>query len=480
MPAPPGTAARADHSNQILVVLLLAGVSFALSQTLVLPALSAIGKDMHADASTSSWILTGFLLSASVATPLIGKLGDLYGKGRVLTLTMLVFSAGSMVCALAGSIGLLIAGRVVQGVAGGVFPLAFGIIRDTFPRERVPAAIGLLSAMFGIGAGIGLPLAGVIVDNLDLSWLFWIGCALAFPTALASRLLVPPSPPVPSTRLDLPGAALLSLGLAAILLAVTEANDWGWGAADTLALLIGGVAVLGVWLRVEASIPQPLIELKVLRQRAVATTNLTGLMVGFAMFSSFLLIPQFAQAPESTGYGFGFSVTQAGLILTPAAVAQLVAGPIAGRLGVVIGFRLTLAGGAGMASAAFVWLALEHGHPWHFIVSSALLGAGISFALASMANLIVAAVPQQEVGIATGINTVTRTVGGAFGAAVATAVLTGSTMAGGVTPSEGAFTGAFVISAVGGALAVVAALLVPRPPAREPVALAEPAPAPSS
>ena len=291
VPAPPGTAARADHSNQILVVLLLAGVSFALSQTLVLPALSAIGKDMHADASTSSWILTGFLLSASVATPLIGKLGDLYGKGRVLTLTMLVFSAGSMVCALAGSIGLLIAGRVVQGVAGGVFPLAFGIIRDTFPRERVPAAIGLLSAMFGIGAGIGLPLAGVIVDNLDLSWLFWIGCALAFPTALASRLLVPPSPPVPSTA-PRPAGRRAPLARSRGHPARGDRGErLGLGRRRTLALLIGGVAVLGVWLRVEASIPEPLIELKVLRQRAVATTNLTGLMVGFAMFSSFLLIP---------------------------------------------------------------------------------------------------------------------------------------------------------------------------------------------
>jgi MFS family permease len=240
------------------------------------------------------------------------------------------------------------------------------------------------------------------------------------------------------------------------------------------------VAVIAVWLRVEARVDQPLIELGVLRQRAVATTNLTGLMVGFAMFSSFLLIPQFAQAPESTGYGFGFSVTQAGLILTPAAVAQLAAGPLAGRLGVVIGFRTTLAAGAAMASVAFLWLAFEHGHPWHFIISSALIGAGISFAMASMANLIVAAVPQQEVGIATGINTVTRTLGGAFGAAVATAVLTGSQIAGGPHPTEGAFTTAFVISAAGGALAVLAALLVPRPVEDEPAPIGEPAPIPSS
>ena len=443
-------------------MLLLAGVAFALSQTLVLPALPELGREMDASASATSWILTGFLLSASVSTPLIGKLGDLYGKGRVLTLTMLTFSAGSVLCALAPSIEVLILGRVVQGVAGGVFPLAFGIIRDTFPRERVPGAIGLLSAMFGIGAGIGLPLAGVIVDNLDVSWLFWIGCVIAFPGALASRFLVPPSPPVPDTRLDLAGAVLLSTALVVLLLGVTEANDWGWAAPATLGLLIGGVVVLGAWLKVEASVPQPLIELRVLRGRAVAATNLTGLLVGFAMFSSFLLIPQFAQAPESTGYGFGFSITEAGLVLTPAAVAQLLAGPLAGRLGVIIGFRATLAGGAGLASAAFLWLAFEHGHAWNFVVSSALLGAGISFAMASMANLIVAAVPQQEVGIATGINTVMRTMGGSFGASIATAILAGSTATAADLPTEGAYTAAFAFSAVAGLLAFGAALLVPR------------------
>jgi len=193
----------------------------------------------------------------------------------------------------------------------------------------------------------------------------------------------------------------------------------------------------------------------------VATTNLAGLLVGFAMFSSFLLIPQFAQASESTGYGFGMSVTASGLVLAPAALVQLVVGPLAGRLGVQIGFRLTLALGAALSTIAFLVLALEHAHPWEFVIGGAFLGAGISFAFASMANLIVGAVPQGDVGIATGINTIMRTVGGAFGAAVATAILTGDTLAGTPVPAEGAYTLAFLISAGGGVLAVCAALLVP-------------------
>ena len=454
----------------------MAGVSFALSQTLVIPALPDIAANVNASPAAASWILSGFLLSASISTPIVGKLGDVYGKGRVLTLVLLLFSVGGVVCALAHSIAVLIAGRVIQGVAGGVFPLAFGIIRDTFPPDKVASGLGLVSAILGIGAGIGLPLSGVIADGIGVQWLFWISL-IALPAALAAHRLVPASPASRRLRIDWIGAALLSAALAAVLLGVTEANDWGWGSARTVGLFAGGICLFAIWVLVESRVKEPLIDLSVLRGRAVASTNLTGLLVGFAMFSSFLLIPQFAQAPESTGYGFGDSVSQAGLLLVPAAIFQLVAGPLAGGLGARIGFRTTLAAGAGLATMAFVFLALEHAHPWQFIVSAALLGSGISFAFASMANLIVGAVPQSEVGVATGINTIMRTVGGAFGAAVATAILTGNTIAGSSLPSEGAYTAAFVLSAVGGVLAIGAALLVPTRAAERARAAAAAAPA---
>jgi MFS family permease len=376
---------------------------------------------------------------------------------------------------LAHSIAVLIAGRVIQGVAGGVFPLAFGIIRDTFPPDNVASGLGLVSAILGIGAGIGLPLSGVIADGIGVQWLFWISL-IALPAALAAHRLVPASPASRRIRIDWVGAALLSAALAAVLLAVTEANDWGWGSARTIGLFAAGGVLFGIWIQVESRVNEPLIDLGVLSGRAVATTNLTGLLVGFAMFSSFLLIPQFAQAPESSGYGFGDTVSQAGLLLVPAAIFQLVAGPLAGGLGARIGFRTTLAAGAALATMAFVFLALEHAHPWQFIVSAALLGAGISFAFASMANLIVGAVPQSEVGVATGINTIMRTVGGAFGAAVATAILTGNTVAGSSLPSEDAYTAAFALSAVGGVLAIGAALLVPTRAAERAQAAAAAAP----
>ena len=244
---------RTGHPTGVLVVLLLAGVSFALSQTLVIPALPAIARELDASATETSWILTGFLLSASVATPIVGKLGDLYGKGRVLTGVLLVFSVGGVINALAGSIEVLIAGRVLQGVAAGVFPLAFGIVRDTFPPERVPAGLGMVSAIFGIGGGIGLPLSGVVVDNFDISWLFWLSL-VALPAAVAAHLLIPPSPTRSGTRIDWVGAVLLSGALVCVLLGVSEADDWGWGSTANVALIGGGLVLAGVFLAVEARV----------------------------------------------------------------------------------------------------------------------------------------------------------------------------------------------------------------------------------
>ncbi|UJA18971.1 MFS transporter [Thermoleophilia bacterium SCSIO 60948] len=451
----------APMPRAVLMVVLLAGVSFALSQTLVIPALAPITESFGASDTASSWVLTGFLLSASVATPIVGKLGDLYGKGRTLAIVLSIFALGSVVCAFAESIGPLIAGRVMCGVAGGVFPLSFGIIRDNFPPERVPAGLGLMSAIFGIGGGIGLPLSGVIVDNFDISWLFWIGL-VALPAAFAAFRLVPPSPTRSDVKIDWGGAVLLSIGLAAVLLGVTESNDWGWDSLRTIGLIVGGVLVLAGWLRYEDRHPEPLIDLAVLSERPVWATNLVGFLIGFAMFSSFLLLPRFAQTPEIAGYGFGFSVTASGLLLLPGAISQLITGPFAGTLGVRFGFRATLAGGAALATAAFIWAMLLHDEPWQLVISGILLSVGIAFAFASMANLIVAAVDQSTVGIATGINTVTRTVGGAFGSAVATSVLAANVIEGTPLPAEAGYTTAFAISSVGGIAALGAAMLIPR------------------
>src|SRR4051795_1657164 len=246
-------AAREDHTKVVFLSLVLAGMAFALSQTVVSPALPEIQHKFGADPSSAAWILTGYLLAASVATPIIGKLGDLFGRGKVLTVVLLVFAVGSVVCALAGSLPVLILGRVIQGAGGGIFPLAFGIIREAFPPEQVATAIGGISATFGIGGGVGLVIAGPIVSGLGPSWLFWLGL-MALPAAYAIARYVPREQTRPDAKVDWLGAALLSVALASLLYGLSKANSWGWGDPRVLGLILGGFATAVLWVFVETKV----------------------------------------------------------------------------------------------------------------------------------------------------------------------------------------------------------------------------------
>jgi EmrB/QacA subfamily drug resistance transporter len=445
-------------------------MAFALSQTVVSPALPEIQREFGADAASAAWILTGYLLAASVATPIVGKLGDLFGRGKVLTVVLLVFAVGSAVCALAPSLGVLVAGRIIQGVGGGIFPLAFGIIRETFPPERVATAIGGISATFGIGGGVGLVIAGLIVEALDASWLFWLGL-MALPAAFAIWRYVPQEETRPGAKVDWLGAAVLSAALASLLYGLSKANAWGWGSGGVIGLIAGGLVLAVLWGWMETKIDQPLVDMRVLRRRPVLMTNITAVLVGFSMFASFLLIPQLAQTPEKYGYGFGASVTGAGLLMLPSTLIMLVAGPWAGRLATRASSRLPLVIGTFFGMLAFIFYALLHDTEWQICVGGTLLGVGIGFSFASMANLVVESVPREEVGVATGINTIMRSLGGALGAQLVASLLVGKTIGDSAIPAEAAYTDAFIVAGVAAGLAMLAALAIPhtRRPEPEPV-----------
>jgi EmrB/QacA subfamily drug resistance transporter len=465
-PSPP----QHDHTRAVFIALVLAGMAFALSQTVVAPALPELQRSNHATASSIAWILTGYLLAASVATPIVGKLGDLFGRAKALTLVLVVFAVGSAICALAGSLELLVVGRVVQGVGGGIFPLAFGIIRDTFPKERVATAIGGISATFGVGGGVGLVIAGPIVDVLGASWLFWLGL-MALPAAYTIWRDVPHEEARPGARVDWLGAALLSGALVSLLYGLSKATEWGWGSGRVLGLTAGGLAVAFVWVLVELRVEQPLVDMRIMRRRPVLMTNITAVLVGFAMFASFLLVPQLAQTPERYGYGFGATVTGAGFVMLPSTLVMLVAAPWAGRIATRVSSRLPLVIGTAMIALAFVFYAVAHASVWEVAAGGALVGVGIGFAFASMANLVVESVPSEEVGVATGINTIMRSLGGALGAQLVATLLTSKTLAGSAIPAEAAYTDAFIVAGVAAALATLAALSIPekRRPRAEPV-----------
>src|SRR5512132_1992917 len=214
---------------------------------MVIPALPTLQHDLHTTTTWVTWVLTVFLLVASVATPILGKLGDQYGKERVLLIALLLFLAGSVGAALAWNIWSLIAWRALQGAGAAVFPLSYGIIRDEFPREKVGVAIGLISAVFGIGGGVGIVLSGVIVDHVSWRWLFIVGAAGIGAALVLVYLFIPESPIKTPSRVDYLGATLMSGGLICMLVALTEGEDWGWTSGPTLTLACVAVLFFVAW-----------------------------------------------------------------------------------------------------------------------------------------------------------------------------------------------------------------------------------------
>jgi EmrB/QacA subfamily drug resistance transporter len=445
--------ARRPHYNLTFAILALAGIAFALLQSLVAPALRTIQTDLHTTTTTVAWVFTGYLLAASVATPIVGRLGDMFGKKRMLVVTLAIVAAGTLVSALATSIGVLILGRVIQGAGGAIFPLAFAIIRDEFPRERIPTGIALISALLGVGGGLGIILAGPITEHLSYHWLFWLPLIAVVAACVAAHVVIPESPIRAPGRIDWGGAGLLTGWLVALLVAVSEAPSWGWGSARVLGLFGVSAVLLVVWVRFENRVEAPLVDMRMMRLDAVWTTNLTALLLGAGMYSSFVLIPEFVELPAPDGVGFGASVTEAGLFLLPATLGMLLVGPLSGQLAASFGAKVPLVLGCFLTAISYTWLAAEHTSSWDVYLSTALMGAGIGFAFGAMANLIVAAVRPDETGIATGMNTIVRTIGGSLGSQISASVVAAST--------DRAFTTAFAISAGAVLVSFLVSLLVP-------------------
>ncbi len=450
-----------SRHTRSLLVLALASLAFSVAQTAVIPALGDLTTSLDTDATGAAWTLTGYLLAAAVATPVAGRLGDMFGKRRMLVLSLVLFGLGAVVSAIGDTLEVVVAGRLLQGLGGGIFPLCFGIIRDEFPRERVAGGIGLISAILGIGGGLGLVSGGLLVDAFGFQVIFWMGAVMALVAAAAAAVLVPESPVRSPGRVDVRGALVLGVGLAAPLFAISQANTWGWTDPRTLGLTAAGLAVLAAWVPLQRRTAEPLADIRTLATPPVLMTNLATFFVGFGMFGSFLLIPQLAEAPESTGYGFGLDATGAGLLLLPGALVMLVAGPVSGQLSTRYGSRLPLVLGGSLTAVGLGVLAVAHSTYAEVIAGNVLMSIGFGFAFAAMPNLIVDAVPIERTGEATGFNALVRSVGSSVGSQVSAAILAASVLAAG--PSESAYTEAFAVCAAFAVLAAVLAALIPRP-----------------
>lgn len=457
---PDALALPAARSGTLtLLALALAGMVVSVMQTLVLPLLPSLAAAFHSSVSAVTWVLTSTLLAGAVGTPLLARLGDMYGKKKMIVLAMALLVAGSLVCAVAGSLGVLVAGRTLQGFSVAVIPLAIGTIRDVLPRDRVMTAIGIVSATLGAGGAAGLLLTGVIAAHTtSYHPVFWISAGLS----AACLLLVVAWAPVTGNRAggrpDLPGAITLAAWLVCLLLALSEGGTWGWRSGRIIGLFAVAAAVCALWAWIEARTREPLVRLSLLGGPRSLSANLTSMLLGFAMFAGFTLVSSFVQTPRARlGYGLSGSVLDVGLYLLPGTVATLVFSRLAGRFEARIGAAWTLAAGSAITAAAYLWLAIASSQVTDMLIFSVLQGVGFGLAYAALGTVAVQHVPMDQSAIASGINSLVRTTGGSLGAAITATVVTSYLIPRTTLPALHGYVLSFAISGVAAALAAAVA-----------------------
>ncbi|MEV7885935.1 MFS transporter [Streptomyces sp. NPDC002817] len=457
-------AAAPPRSNAVVAVLAFAGIVVSLMQTLVIPIVPELPRLLDAPASDTAWAVTATLLAAAVATPVVGRLGDMFGKRRMLLISVVMLIAGSVVCALSDSLIPMVVGRVLQGLASGVIPLGISIMRDELPAERLAGSTALMSASLGIGGALGLPAAALIADNFSWHVLFWTSAALGVVALVLVSLFVPESRVRTGGRFDLVGGIGMATGLVCLLLGISKGADWGWTSGTTVGLFVAAVVVLLAWGWFELRTDQPLVDLRSTARRQVLVTNLASIAVGFAMFAMSLVLPQLLQLPSQTGYGLGRSMLVAGLVMAPSGLVMMVTAPISAAVSKARGPKTTLMIGALIVAAGYgINIALMT-EVWHFVLAACVIGAGIGFTYGSMPALIMGAVPASETAAANSLNTLMRSIGTSSASAIAGVILAQMTtdFGGYALPSESGFKVVLAVGAGAALLAFAVASFIPR------------------
>ncbi|MFC9994221.1 MFS transporter [Nocardia sp. NPDC127526] len=458
---PPVPAVR---PTGVLTVLAAAGILAALMQTLVVPLIGDLPRLLHTSAADASWAITATLLSAAVATPIAGRLGDMYGKRRMLLVSTVPLIAGSVLCAMADSLAPMIIGRGLQGLGMGIVPLGISAMRDLLPPERLGSAIAVMSTSMGIGGALGLPMAAAVAQHTNWHVLFWGAAVVCTVIAGLIRVFIPATGNAsPAGRFDVPGALGLGAGLVCLLLAMSKGAGWGWSSGPTVGLFAAAVVLLIAWARWELFTTDPLVDLRVTARPQVLLTNVVGLVLGFAVYAQSLLVPQLLQLPEATGYGLGQSMLGMGLWMAPSGLVMMAVSPLGARLSAARGPRTTLIIGSLVIAAGYASGLLLMGSAWGLLVLTCVCAAGIGLAYGTLPALIMGAVPLSETAAANSFNTLMRSIGSSIAAAVVGVVLSQLTIQFGsyALPSETGFRAGLLIGCAAAVLAAAVTVAIP-------------------
>jgi len=321
-------------------------------------------------------------------------------------------------------------------------------------------ALSVLASLTAVGFGVGIVVAGPIVDGLGYRWLFLLPMIATVVAAVAAYVLVPASPVRTPARLPVMPAVLLAIALVALLSGLSDGNEHGWTSPRILGMFTVAAVAAWAWIRTELRVPVPMIDMVLMRRRGVWTANVVAGGMGFATFASFGFVPQLLQTPPEAGYGFGATISESGLLLVPSAAASFLVGFSTARLIRWIGARVVIATGLVVAGASFFGIAFFHDHTWQLYTATTIQGIGTGLVFSSLAGVVIASVPAEQTGVASGMNANIRSIGGSLGAAVMAGIVTAHVGAAGYPVERGYVVGFSVMGAVM-ALAAFAAVLMP-------------------
>ncbi|MFG2001118.1 MFS transporter [Spirillospora sp. NPDC048911] len=472
------------RAGGVVATLALAGTTAAIMQTLVTPLIADLPRILHTTSANAAWVITVTLLVAGVCVPVVGRLGDLVGKRRMLLACSVPLVAGSIVCALSSSVIPMIVGRGLQGMGMGMVPLGIALLRDVVPQEKLSSSIALVSASMGIGGGLGLPIASAVAEYASWRVLFWGSAILAAAIAVMIWALIPNVPAsAKGQRFDAPGAIGLAIGLVSLLLAVSKGADWGWSSATTIALFATAVIALVAWACWELRTREPIVDLRTTARPRVLLTNLASIFVGFGMYASMLIVPQLLQYPTATGYGLGQSMLAAGLWMAPGGIMMMIVSPLGGKLTNARGPKVTLISGILVLAAGYGASLALMGSAWGLMLALMIINSGVGLAYGAMPALIMGSVPLSETAAANGFNTLMRSIGTSVGAAVIGVVLSQLTLTMGghtLTSEDGFRTGLMLGAGIALLAALIAAAIPKARPTPTPDASSAPARIPTT
>ena len=450
------------QQRALVPVLVFLGTVVAVISSLGAPLVPTISSVDHVSLANAQWSLTITLLVGAVATPTMGRLGDGPHRRRVILGAAAVVLFGSVLAALPLGFGFLVAGRGLQGVGLGLVPLAIATARDSLPADRSRSAVAALSITTVAGIGLGYPLTGLITEALGVHAGFWFGAIISALALLAAVLVVPEAHGREKRPLDTLGALLLGIGLAGLLLALSEGDSWGWVSGRTLGLAAVSLLLLAFWAVHELRTEHPLVDLRTLRNPVVLTADVSGLIAGVAMYMLISIVTRFVQTPSSAGYGFGASIVVCGLVLLPFSAASVLSSKLAPMLARRTSTMTVLPIGCAISLLSMLMFLLTRGSLWELFVIMAIAGLGVGCTFAVMPGLIVNAVPAHETGSAISFNQVLRTVGYSAGSVLSAVVLEAHTPAGQLLPSSGGYQLAAWLGCAVWAVTGVVTIVLPR------------------